>query len=99
MSTKVYGYSDDNITIQGDLHDEFGCYDTDLGLEFSDGTVLETHYGKTINGTEEGVWTITLKIAGSLFDRIDECFDSDADIYSDIAYFKDGLTSVEVEGT
>jgi hypothetical protein len=97
MTTKIYGYSDDNVCSQGDFRDEWGCFETDLMVICSDGTRLKTHYGKTINGADDGVWAIELLEAGYLFDRIDLCFDSDAKIYSDIAWFKDGLTDVRVE--
>lgn len=96
MTSRVYGYSDDNVMCEGDFHDEIGCYDTDLSIRFSDGTILATHYGKTVNGKNEGIWHIQMVVDGPLFDRIEECFDSDARIYSDIAYFKDGITSWEV---
>lgn len=98
MATKVYGCSDDNVCFEGDIRDEIGCWDTDLLLLFSDGTVLKTHYGKHVPGQgDDGIWQIRLITQGSLFDHIEECFDSDADIYSDIAHFRDGLAG-EVAG-
>lgn len=98
MTTRIFGYSDDNVEAEGDISDEWGCYDTDLVLTFSDGTVLRTHYGKTLpDGSSDGIWTIILLNRGSLFEGIQECFDSDAEIYSDIAHFQDGLTGVTVE--
>ncbi len=62
----------------------------------SDGTELLVRYGKP--EPHEGVWWIRLKKAGPLFDRIDECFNDEAKPYSDIAYFKDGLTGARCKG-
>lgn len=90
--TKVYGQSDDLIEFEGDVDGEVGCYGTDdsehgVLLIFDDGTLIEAKYGK--GGL--AVWGLTLLRQGSLFDRIDICFDEDAEIHSDIAYFADGL--------
>lgn len=96
MPLKVYGASDDLIEIEGDFREEDGCYaclDDEHDphyLIFSDGTILTIIYGKDIGG----IWEIKLISKGSLFDRIDVCLDDEADIYSDIAYFKDGIKFV-----
>jgi hypothetical protein len=92
MSTKIYGCSDDNIDFEGDIYGEVSCYGTDdqkhgVLVLFSDGTVLEVKYGK--NG--DSIWEIKVKHKGKLFDRIELCDDSEADIYSDQVFFKDGL--------
>lgn len=92
MATKVYGCSDDLIEFDGDVHGEVGCYGTDdrekgVLLYFSDGTILEAKYGKM----QMGIWEVKLHNAGSLFQKIDPCMDDEADPYSDIAYFADGL--------
>ena len=92
MGTKIYGESDDLIEARGDVRGEVGCYGTDdrehgVLLMFSDGTLLEVKYGKA----DMGIWGVTLIKAGELFEKIDQCNDEDADPYSDIAYFKDGL--------
>lgn len=89
MTTKIYGTSDDLIEFEGDIYDEIGAYEAqDKGILLSDGTVLECSYPKT---PDLGVWGFKLIRAGHLFDRIEECNDEDADIYSDIVHFKDGL--------
>lgn len=93
MPTKIYGCSDDNIEFEGDFTGEVGCYGTDdrehgVLVAVSDGTVLEVKYGK--EGCS-GVWEVKLLKKGSLFVRIDLCVDSDADPYSDVAHFKDGV--------
>lgn len=94
MATKVYGCSDDLIEFEGDVDGEVGCYGTDdsdngVLVVFSDGTLIEAKYGKG----GKGIWGLTLIEKGKLFDKIDPCTDEDAEIYSDVAYFKDGLKS------
>ncbi len=92
MTTKIYGCSDDLIEFDGDVSGEIGKYGTDedehgVLLICNDGTILEVKYGKA----DMGIWGITLLNKGSLFDHIDLCTDEDADPYSDVAHFKDGL--------
>lgn len=92
MSTKIYGQSDDLIEFRGDVGGEVGCYGTDNAdhgvlVICSDGTVLEVKYGKG----GRGIWGIMLLGRGSLFDRIDPCTSEDADPYSDVAHFRDGM--------
>lgn len=89
MATKIYGQSDDLIEFRGDIDDEIGAFNAKgKGILLSDGTLLECSYPK-VPGL--GVWGFKVLRAGSLFDRIEECNDQDADIYSDIVHFKDGL--------
>lgn len=92
MTTKVYGCSDDLIEFEGDVSGEVGCFGTDdrkhgVLLMCSDATVLEVKYGK--NGC--AIWEVKLVRQGSLFLRIDQCADEDADPYSDVAHFSAGL--------
>jgi hypothetical protein len=94
METKIYGCSDDLIEIEGHINDEIGCYGTDekergVLIVGSDGTALEVKYGK--GGM--GIWGITLLRQGPLFERVEPCTDEEADPYSDVAYFKDGMKS------
>lgn len=90
MTTRIYGTSDDLIEFEGDIYDEIGAYEAqDKGILLSDGTVLECSYPKAPG---LGVWGFKLIRAGSLFDRIEECNDEDAEVYSDVVFFKDGLT-------
>lgn len=93
MSTRVYGASDDLIEFDGDVSGEVDYYSGDCEdegclLVFSDGTLLAAAYGKPGHGA---VWGLRLVQRGTLFDRIDECFDEDAKPYSDVAHFRDGL--------
>jgi hypothetical protein len=92
MATQVYGDSDDLIEFRGDIYGEIGHFGTDDNehgdlIFLSDGTILEIKYGKA----DMGIWGLTLISAGSLFDHIDPCMDDDAEPYSDVAHFKDGL--------
>lgn len=92
MATKVYGASDDLIEFDGDFKGEVGCYGTDdseqgVLVVLSDGTVLEVKYGKN----DEAIWEVKALKKGTLLDRIDQCDDSDADPYSDVAHFSNGI--------
>lgn len=96
MTTELFGASDDLIELRGDIRAE--CYyhspnksgDEDAGnvVICSDGTLLHIRYGKE----SLAVWSIVPLHQGSLFDRVDPCFDEDSDRYSDTAWFRDGLT-------
>jgi len=92
MTTKIYGASDDLIEFDGDVEGEIGNYGTDDRehgelVIFSDGTLLEVKYGKA----DMAIWGITVIAKGILFDCFEPCSDEDADPYSDVVYFKDGL--------
>lgn len=93
MATEVYGASDDLIEFEGDVSGEVDCYDQNTQVMFSDGTFMTWHYGKKLPGTEResGVWSVEVTTKGTLFDRVEECFDEDAKCYSDTAHFRDGL--------
>ena len=88
--TRVYGTSDDLIEVEGGkASGEVGCYGTDdrddgVLLFFDDGTILEVKYGKN----DEAIWGVTARKKGDAFDRIEQCDDPDAAIYSDQAFFK-----------
>ena len=93
--TRVFGQSDDNVYLEGEYEGQYSSYKTastkkGILLIFSDGSILQIRYGKA----ELAIWGINLVRKGSLFDRIDYCNDDDADIYSDIAYFKEGISFV-----
>ena len=90
--TRIYGASDDLIEFEGDVEGEVNAIGTDRKGEgvlvfCSDGTLLVVQYGKN----DDAIWGIVVRAKGTLFDRMEECFDSDADPYSDQAFFKDGL--------
>lgn len=79
---KVYGASDDLVEIEGTKYkeDEIGCYEHDVRLRFTDGTVIRVGYPK--DGM--AVWWIEVEKVGSADHRLKQCFDEDARIYSDI---------------
>lgn len=90
--TKIYGASDDLVEFDGEFTGEVGCFGTDdrengVLVMVSDGTVLEVKYGKN----DDAIWGINVLKAGPLFDHLDICTDADADPYSDVAHFKDGV--------
>lgn len=92
MATKVFGASDDLIEFEGDFAGEVGCYGTDdrdrgVLVILSDSTMLEVKYGKN----DDAIWEVKLIKRGSLFERIDQCDDSDATPYSDVAHFDRGI--------
>ena len=93
MSTKIYGMSDDLIEFDGEIAGEFSYYESDdessqgVLIACSDGTLLEVKYGKN----DKGIWEVKLIERGSLFDRIEICTDENKELYSDVAYFNDGL--------
>lgn len=58
---EVFGYSDDNIEVEGAVHEEFGAYsrdDQEFLVVVSDGTVLALKYG------DKGIWNIRLVATG-----------------------------------
>ena len=84
---KVYGTSDDLIEIEGELNEEINVINKAVLLIFNDGTILIVKYGKL----ELAIWEITILKKGELFDHIEKCDNQNADIYSDIVYFKKGI--------
>lgn len=79
---KVYGYSDDLVEIEGSKYkeDEIGCYDSNVRLHFSDGTVILIGYCKP----NLGVWWIEVEQKGTAEQRLTICEDEDAGPYSDV---------------
>lgn len=54
----IYGASDDLLEIEGDISEEFGCYDIEEGVvAVSDGTLLSVRY--------DGCWRINRLAVGS----------------------------------
>ncbi len=89
MGTKVYGTSDDLIEFEGDVDGEVMVSSGSPSLlMFNDGTILTINYGA--DGL--AIWKIVVQKEGPLFISIERCTDEDAEVYSDIAYFADGLS-------
>lgn len=80
---KVYGCSDDLVEIENSKYtdDEIGCFESDVIIIFTDGTKIRVRYPKQPG---LGVWGINVEIQGTAEQTLTECFDGDADIYSDI---------------
>lgn len=80
---KVYGMSDDLCEIEGSKYefDEIGCYDSTVEIGFTDGTRILVGYPKR---DDLGVWEIEIIEKGYARSQLTECFDENADIYSDI---------------
>jgi len=91
--TKVYGCSDDLIELEGTIYDEIGCWKQTVNIYFSDGTEIKVKYGKEHNGETIGVWEIKVISKGTGFIDLQECFDDDADIYSDVLTLDDSVNS------
>ena len=80
--TKVYGYSDDNLVIEGAPYpnDEISCFDTIVRVAFSDGTVIEAKYPKE----GKAIWEIKIIEEGTAEQTLTVCEDEDAEVYSDV---------------
>ena len=79
---KIYGASDDLVEIENSTYkeNEIGCYNRNVRIWFSDGTIILIGYPKE----DIGVWWIKVEKEGSEPHILSECNDEDADIYSDI---------------
>ena len=81
---KVYGYSDDLVEIEGSQYkeDEIDCYDRNVRLRFSDGTVILISYSKSWFG----IWKIEVEQKGTAEQWLTTCVDQDPDEdpYSDV---------------
>jgi hypothetical protein len=79
----VYGASDDLVEIEGSNYreDEIGCYNHDVRIRFTDGTVIRVGYPKE----GKAIWWIEIEKQGSCEAQyLDICDDEDMRIYSDI---------------
>lgn len=79
---KLYGYSDDIITIErdGKPEEELDAYDLIVTIWFDDHTGIEIGYSKP--GT--GIWFIRVIGQGSAKQHLTVCEDENAEIYSDV---------------
>jgi len=79
---KIYGASDDLVEIEGSAykHDEIGCYDQDVRLRFTDGTVIRVGYNKP----SLAIWYINVEKQGVAKQSLTICNDEDTKIYSDV---------------
>jgi hypothetical protein len=80
MRLKIYGYSDDLIEIEGDIREEFNCYDeVVMYLGISDGTLIAVEY------TEHGFWRFNIIRKGTSIFSKSKGTNLDDD-YSDVIY-------------
>lgn len=90
---KVYGYSDDVVTIEGGSHlEEIGCFDRDVRICFRDGTVIRVGYSKP----DMAVWYVIIEKVGTAAQTLTECMDEDADVYSDVFEIESEVLTHEV---
>ena len=91
---EVYGQSDDILVLDGAPYpaDEIGCYNSNVMVSFSDGTVIEAGYPKY----GKAVWWIQVRKKGTAQQMLNECDDEDAEIYSDVFLIDAELSRWEV---
>ena len=79
---RIYGCSDDYVIIDGSCYAEnqIDCYDRDVLIHFTDGTVIRIGYCKP----DLGVWYIVVEETGTATQTLTVCEDEDADVYSDV---------------
>ncbi len=79
---KVYGASDDLIEIEGSSYkkNEIGCYEEDVRIRFTDGTIICIGYPKA----KLAIWWIEIEKQGTAAQRLTICEDEDDNPYSDI---------------
>ena len=93
--TRVYGYSDDNLVIEGAPYpdDEVFCFHKEAIVKFYGGTVIRCGYGK--NG--KGIWYIEVVQAGNKPYTLDLCDDENAKMYSDVFTTEAAFLCVETK--
>lgn len=93
---KIYGASDDIVVIEkdGKCTDEIDCFDKDVIITFSDGTVILVGYSKP----NLAVWYIKVKSKNNSAQNLVRCEDEDAEIYSDIFTIGADISDIEVVG-
>lgn len=90
MTTKIYGYSDDTICVEGDLDEDFSVFFYPTGKLFcSDGTEMDYRYD------DDGLWRFDIVNQGTLFlKKIEGKVEDDE---GDTVLFKDGLKKVSIK--
>jgi len=102
MKTKIYGYSDDLIEIDGLIRDEVDCYNhkKPIKITASDGTIASIFYN--------GEWKINVKFAGSKYVKLINSVGDDSNHidndsldcppYSDVLILGDGIEWIKIKG-
>lgn len=91
---KVCGSSDDLVELENSAYkqDEIDCYNHDVRLTFSDGTVIRIGYPKK----NIAVWWIKVEEQGIAYQKLTVCNDEEADVYSDVFEIFSDIVSHEV---
>ena len=92
---RIYGASDDCVEIENSdfPENEIDCYDRDVRLHFTDGTVIRVGYGKP---NIDGVWRIKVEHKGTAAQTLSVCEDENASLYSDIFEIDAEIRDVEI---
>lgn len=79
---KVYGYSDDIVTIEKDNRclSEVDCFNKDALVRFSDSTQIRVGYPKK----DKGIWWIEVEEKGPAAQYLLKCDNEEASTYSDV---------------
>lgn len=79
---RIYGSSDDLLEIEGSEYyeNEIGCCDSDVVVEFYDGTIIRCGYAKP----DLAVWYINVVKEGTAPRDLLVCENENADPYSDV---------------
>lgn len=92
----IYGYSDDTVEIENSNYNDgsIDCFDKDVRMWFTDGTIIRIGYCKP----KLGVWYIVREHVGTADQTLLVCEDEDAEIYSDVFYIDAEIERHEVLG-
>lgn len=94
--TTIYGYSDDTIILENSRYNDgsIDCFDKDVRIWFTDGTIIRIGYNKP----GLGVWYIVREHVGTAEQTLLVCEDEDADPYSDVFCINAEIERHEVLG-
>lgn len=97
---RIYGESDDLVIVEGTKtnYDEIGYYGfgETCYIEFDDETKIAISYPKHVDGVEIGVWAVVVEKQGTAQQKLEECFDEEADWYTDIFEIDSEIKNVKV---
>lgn len=88
---KIFGYSDDLVEIEGASYktSEVDCFNKDVVISFTDGTIIRIGYAKP----GLGIWYIIIEKKGTAIQKLEVCEDQDSGAYSDIFYIDAEIVS------
>lgn len=90
MGLVIYGSSDDRVEVEGDVTEEFNCYNLDGYIAVSNGVLLSARY------SNEGYWRFAVvkghgRVSVTQASGLDGQDDAGLPAYSDKAVFKDPI--------